>query len=140
VEFLFAFTARERDVETGLQYHRARYYDPTPGRWLSEDPIGFSARDPNLAPYVTNATTNRVDPSGHKGLPDPDTLAVGTTGLVVTGVNVDVQITLYTGHGEKIFNIQTVIDAIKDLVFGPKKMQPTNSLTSSMTGVGTAVG
>jgi RHS repeat-associated protein len=49
---LFAFTGRELDPETGLQYHRARYYDPATGRWISHDLIGFAAGDTNLARYV----------------------------------------------------------------------------------------
>jgi RHS repeat-associated protein len=64
VDILFAFTGRDRDEETGLQYHRARYYDPTPGRWLSEDPKGFAAGDSNLDRYVKNAPIGLIDPSG----------------------------------------------------------------------------
>jgi hypothetical protein len=39
-------------------------YDPTVGRWLSQDPIGFKAGDPNLYRYVGNSPTNATDPSG----------------------------------------------------------------------------
>ncbi|MBX4334736.1 RHS repeat-associated core domain-containing protein, partial [Mycobacterium tuberculosis] len=38
----YMYTGREYDAETGLQYSRARYYDPTLGRFLSEDPIPAS--------------------------------------------------------------------------------------------------
>jgi RHS repeat-associated protein len=41
------FTGRDSDG-TGLQYNRARYYNPERSRFLSEDPIGFAAGDPNL--------------------------------------------------------------------------------------------
>ena len=44
----YAYTGREFDVETGLQYNRARYYDATTGRWISQDPMGFDAGDSNL--------------------------------------------------------------------------------------------
>jgi hypothetical protein len=39
-------------------------YDPTIGRWLSEDPIGFEAGDANLYRYVGNGPANATDPSG----------------------------------------------------------------------------
>ncbi len=44
----YTFTGRERDSETGLHYHRARYYNPTTGRWISSDPIGFDSGDANF--------------------------------------------------------------------------------------------
>ncbi|RCS55781.1 hypothetical protein DTL42_01370 [Bremerella cremea] len=66
VDFLFAFTGRERDEESDLQYNRARYYDSAVGRWISEDPIGFAARDENLFRYVGNSPVNFLDSSGHE--------------------------------------------------------------------------
>ena len=39
-------------------------YDPSVGRWLAEDPIGFEALDANLARYVGNAPTYHTDPTG----------------------------------------------------------------------------
>jgi hypothetical protein len=39
-------------------------YDPSIGRWLQEDPIGFDAGDVNLYCYVGNAPTVATDPSG----------------------------------------------------------------------------
>jgi hypothetical protein len=39
-------------------------YNPTTGRWLSRDPIGFEAKDANLYRYVLNSPVNKVDPSG----------------------------------------------------------------------------
>src|SRR5262249_15540088 len=60
----YKFTGREKDEETGLQLHGERYYDAKTGRWLSEDPAGFDAGDPNLYRYVGNNATNATDPSG----------------------------------------------------------------------------
>ncbi len=37
----YRYTGMERDEETGLEYHSARYYLPWLGRWLSADPIGI---------------------------------------------------------------------------------------------------
>lgn len=47
-----------------MQYNRARYYDPANGRWVTQDPMGFSAGDSNLFRYVTNAPTIGTDPTG----------------------------------------------------------------------------
>ncbi|XXF80123.1 RHS repeat-associated core domain-containing protein [Myxococcaceae bacterium GXIMD 01537] len=58
-----AFTAREWDAETGLYYHRARYYDPKLGRFISEDPKGFRA-DINFYRYTHDNPVNETDPMG----------------------------------------------------------------------------
>jgi RHS repeat-associated protein len=59
----FQYDAREFDSETGLYYYRARYYDPTVGRFISEDPLQFSVGE-NFYRYVSNRPTLGVDPSG----------------------------------------------------------------------------
>ncbi len=56
------FTARENDA-TGLYYYRARYYDTNRARFISEDPMGFSA-GVNFYAYVENNPVNSVDPEG----------------------------------------------------------------------------
>ncbi|MBX9677663.1 MAG: HNH endonuclease [Gemmataceae bacterium] len=40
-------------------------FDPSIGRWLSEDPMGFDAGDSNLYRYVGNRATIETDPSGY---------------------------------------------------------------------------
>lgn len=64
----FAYTGRELD-STGLYFNRARYYNTTLQRFISEDPIGFSGGDTNLYAYVWNSPTNFVDPGGQFGWP-----------------------------------------------------------------------
>ncbi len=66
--FLFGYTGREYDSDTGLQYNRARWYDPAVGRFVSEDPIGFSAGDTNLNRYGSNNPATGADPSGNSWL------------------------------------------------------------------------
>ena len=63
----FMFTGMEYDATTGIYYDHARYYDPTTGRFVSQDPKGFAAGDANLYRYVGNATTAATDPSGTAG-------------------------------------------------------------------------
>lgn len=59
------YAGRENDG-TGLYYNRARYYSPTLGRFISQDPIGFQGGDQNLYAYTGNSPTNLTDPSGLK--------------------------------------------------------------------------
>jgi RHS repeat-associated protein len=59
----FQFTGREFDAETGLRYYRFRYFDPTIGRFISEDPIGFDGGI-NFYQYVQNNPSLLIDPFG----------------------------------------------------------------------------
>jgi len=60
----YQFSGRENDG-TGLDYYRARYYNPTFQRFVSEDQMGFAAGDPNLYGYAGSAPTDVRDPSGN---------------------------------------------------------------------------
>ena len=64
----FQYAGREFDQVTGLYYNRARYYDPSLGRFLSEDPIKFDGGIDFYA-YVLNNPTILVDPSGLQHTP-----------------------------------------------------------------------
>jgi RHS repeat-associated protein len=64
VSFRYGYTGRELDLESGLDYYRARYYDAAVGRFVSVDPMGFGAGDTNLYRYVGNNATNATDPTG----------------------------------------------------------------------------
>jgi RHS repeat-associated protein len=65
----FQYTGREFDQETGINYYRARYYDPASGRFLGEDPIWFLGGI-NFYPYVRNNPISRIDPLGLCPTPD----------------------------------------------------------------------
>jgi len=54
----YMFTGRRFDVETGLYYYRARYYNPYIGRFLQTDPVGYGDG------YCGNNPVGMVDPSG----------------------------------------------------------------------------
>jgi hypothetical protein len=47
---------------------RARYYSPGLGRFISEDPIGFSSDDFNLYRYAYNRPVSLVDPLGQASI------------------------------------------------------------------------
>ena len=82
----YRYTNMERDEESGLEYHRARYYLPWLGRWLSPDPDGIedglnlycyakcnplSAKDPSGTQAVAPARTSAEQISQHRGAPPP---------------------------------------------------------------------
>jgi RHS repeat-associated protein len=52
----------------GLYYMRARYYDPSVGRFISEDPSGFGGGDVNLYAYCGNNPVLLIDPEGLWGV------------------------------------------------------------------------
>jgi RHS repeat-associated protein len=57
----YAFTGREWDSGTGLYYYRARYYDPSLGRFISEDPLSATTYS-----YAKDSPATMADPSGLK--------------------------------------------------------------------------
>lgn len=59
----YRFTGKERDGESGLGYHGARYYAPHLLRWCSPDPAGVSG-GVNPFVYCAGNPVGRVDPSG----------------------------------------------------------------------------
>ncbi|MFI7598296.1 SpvB/TcaC N-terminal domain-containing protein [Actinoplanes sp. NPDC049681] len=64
----YRFTGRERDEESGLSYHLARYYEPAACRWVSCDPAGLG-EGPNPYRYCRGSPLRFHDPSGLQGQP-----------------------------------------------------------------------
>jgi RHS repeat-associated protein len=66
------FTQKERDIETGLDYMLARYYQGSQGRFTSADPLLASGRPKNPQSwnrysYVLNNPVRLIDPTGYDG-------------------------------------------------------------------------
>jgi RHS repeat-associated protein len=59
----YRYTGKERDEESGLNYHSARYYAPWLARWTAVDPIGIGD-GLNVYAYVHNNPVAFADPSG----------------------------------------------------------------------------
>lgn len=57
----FAYTSRELDPEGGLYFYRHRHFDPTVGRSLDRDPIGYID---GSSLFAATFVPNSVDPSG----------------------------------------------------------------------------
>jgi RHS repeat-associated protein len=59
----YRYTGMERDEESGLGYHGARYYAPWLTRWCGVDPALLSD-GPNLYVYVLNTPIGSIDHTG----------------------------------------------------------------------------
>jgi RHS repeat-associated protein len=69
VQLAFGFAGEQHDAESGLIYLRARYYDPTTGRFLSKDPVRGSAWRPasqHAYVYALNNPVRYRDPRGRE--------------------------------------------------------------------------
>lgn len=64
----YRFTSKERDEESGLYYHGARYYVPWLGRWASTDPSGLMDNLNGYA-YARGRPTTLVDSNGLQSAP-----------------------------------------------------------------------
>ncbi|MCA1614544.1 MAG: DUF4214 domain-containing protein [Acidobacteria bacterium] len=91
VSFPFGFTGRQQ-VQTGVYYYRARFYDPRAGRFISEDPEGFGAGDDNLYRYVFNQPGDLTDPEGR--------IIPVIIGGILIGAGLDLAVQLLTNGGK----------------------------------------
>jgi len=141
----YRFTGKEKDEETGLYYHGARYYVPWLGRWTAADPSGL-ADGPNRYSYVSNRPIILRDPSGQQGetssestLPNPRDFALKGYPAYEreaerrTGLNVDVN----SGNGLSASYLRARWDAafpsdVKDIHFA--QGSPDNPLVLGSAG------
>ena len=63
----YRYTGKERDEETGLYYHGARYYAAWLGRWTAADPKGM-VEGVNVYGYVRGKPIRLIDPMGQWGI------------------------------------------------------------------------
>ncbi|WP_207514391.1 SpvB/TcaC N-terminal domain-containing protein [Longitalea luteola] len=66
----YRYTGKERDEESGLNYHGARYYALWLCRWTTADPAGM-VDGPNLYRYCRNNPIKLNDPNGMDPPKDP---------------------------------------------------------------------
>ena len=78
----YTFSAKEKDLETGLSYFGSRYYSSDLSIWLSVDPM--ADKYPSMSPYVycANNPVKLVDPNGEEI--DDDIVVYGTNNSSIT--------------------------------------------------------
>ena len=88
----YLFAGQQRDAALGLDYLRARYYDPSLGRFTAADPLRGTFPDPNrlhVYAYGKNDPVNQIDPSGTNFLLSERAVAayiLGTLGAIQGGI------------------------------------------------------
>jgi RHS repeat-associated protein len=69
----YRYTGKERDEESGLYYHGARYYAPWLGRWITCDPSGV-VDGPNIYCFTRSNPVVLRDLTGHNTMPSQQEL------------------------------------------------------------------
>lgn len=140
------YTGHQHDKALGLTYMKARYYDPSIGRFLSIDPAPPEAKTPasfNRYSYAANNPYKYVDPDGEAPL--PMAILAGTAGLIATGLMT------YDTYQQTGSWDQAKVTAIKGTVYtglavgtilaGPAVAGSTTSFAGAITSaVSSAVG
>jgi RHS repeat-associated protein len=120
---LYGFAGRQFDLESAKYYNRARTYDPSTGRFMSQDPLGLIGGDTNLYRYAGNNPLNFVDPTGRSFL---STIAAGALTATVLGASSTVILLAAAGAGA------TYLAA--SYFGGPQAVAVVNGVASGLIG------
>jgi RHS repeat-associated protein len=108
----YKYTGKERDEETGLYYHGARYYAPWLGRWTAADPIGMRG-GLDLYAYVMNNPIRLIDPRGTDDKPAADQEKI--TGVDIVSVILFGQTPSQFWEGYKARASRIFLDPVKTI-------------------------
>jgi RHS repeat-associated protein len=135
----YGYTGREPDA-TGMIYYRARYYDPSIGRFISRDPAGMPD-GVNRYAYVTNDPVNNIDPEGEALLNAAGAIWGGVSGAISGGISGWMTAGKNASLREKIRNtaIGSVVGGAVGTVSGAL-LQPHLSSTLAVQAVSGVIG
>jgi RHS repeat-associated protein len=112
----YRYTGKERDEETGLNYHGARYYSPTLARWISCDPLVIAA-GVNCYLYANANPLTFIDPSGNQ--PEAICVAAEEVTACTAGDDVRKPIGPISGASDFVNRIVQEVDEEADQVSFP---------------------
>ncbi len=136
----YRYTGMERDEESGLNYHGARYYAPWLGRWTSADPIGIGD-GPNLFQYGQNNPIMLVDPGGSEAtspkINDVRTTNTETTHMINGDEGFSEKRTTTTGEGwvDAGDNMEKKVNFVTETIEHVDWFNPKQSWSSTMMDV-----
>lgn len=104
----YRYTGKERDEESGLYYHGARYYAPWLGRWISCDPAGISD-GLNLLCFVKGNPVTYVDPKGTQSKEPEEPAAAMTYSHGKYGVSIDENGAIQVAKGDWLSKYSSAI-------------------------------
>ncbi len=108
----FLFQGQQFDAASNDYYQRARYYDPTTGRFLSQDPFEGNSNDPislHRYLYAGDDPMDNIDPSGNEDFSISNSAASIGIGLTLSALG---------GAGAAIGYQAAGGNAITGLVYG----------------------
>jgi len=127
----FLFNAQQFDGASGDYYLRARYYDQSNGRFISQDPFGGRNADPvslHRYLYTSDDPSNRVDPGGKDDLPETIEATTEETGLGAKEGAVQAQVS------------RTILSQIYGAAFRSLQYSALRSLGSAATTAAVGIG
>lgn len=121
---IFGYTGEQRDP-TGLVYLRARYYQPSVGRFLSADtivPEPLRSVGWNRYAYTGNNPVRYTDPSGHCFLVGVDTLACIDIAAFAVGLYLTYEIVTSDAYQDAL---EGIIESIPSVPLPPFQLPGT---------------
>jgi RHS repeat-associated protein len=108
----YRFAGEHYDPVAGMQYHRARWYDPATGRFTAIDPFSGNPRRPatlNKYAYANGDPINVSDPSGAFGI-----------GSFAAGISIGITLASLAQTSIDIFKFATnpTVQGAKDIAIG----------------------
>ncbi|TKB79488.1 MAG: toxin [Nitrospira sp.] len=122
----YRYSGKEKDEETGLYYHGARYYAPWLGRWQASDPSDLSD-GVNVYRFNRNNPVRFLDPNGRGALDQMKNIAYGVGGAVSSKVQ-----SAYQGAATLASNVYT--DPTGTALTMAKESLPGKIVTGDFSG------